>query len=93
MLPIQPGQAAAVGVFDHVCSAYDLANFPVGAPEVNASPPWFRLASIDVILPSRVVAEATLEDVQAHVTALKLSLDATDKLVSLPSIWIGQPPA
>src|SRR5690349_20353460 len=69
-LPMQPGQSAQVGYFDHVCSSADLADYPVAEPRANASPPWYRLAYLDLVLPSRADALELLSDVRHEVQAL-----------------------
>lgn len=88
-LPLQPGQDEPVGFFDHICSSVDLAEFPAAAPLVNATPPWFRLAYIDLVLPSRAAALELVEDVRHEIRALVFSMDAEDTLVARPAERVG----
>ncbi len=89
MLPLQPGQAETIGFFSHVCSSVDLEQFPLGAPRVNATPPWFRLDFVDVVLRSRAEADEFYAAVVADVANLVESMDHEDKLDQLPPFRVG----
>ena len=90
--PVNP--AAGVpprGIFSHVCSPTDLEEFPVGAPYPNASPPWFRLDTVDLVFRSRATADETMQGLLAEITALKGALDALDDLQGQAAVTIGTP--
>ena len=87
--PLQPGAAATVAVFDHVCSPVDLQEYPVGAPHPAADPPWFRLTTVDVEERTRALALEVYEEIVEDVTALVLGMNAADVLVAQPPLWIG----
>ncbi len=88
-IPLQPGQASTVAVFDHVCSPVDLQEYPVGAPRVNADPPWFRLPSVDLECRTRAQALQTHDDLVADVVALINGMNAADVLAQGTPLWIG----
>ena len=89
MLPLQPGQAAQVAVFDHVCSPVDLADYPVGAPRINDVPPWFRQNWVIFDAPTRQQALDVYDDIVADVASLVTSLDNAELMEDQPSLWIG----
>jgi hypothetical protein len=88
-LPLQPGQTDVVAQFDHVCSPVDLQEYPEGAPDVNAVPPWFRLATLDFETRTRAQAEEFYNDVVCDVNRLIRGMDAADCLVARQPFWVG----
>lgn len=88
-IPVQPGQAAAVGVFDGICSPADIEEFPENAPYDNADPPWYRLDTVDLVFRTREEAEDAWASIQIDVQGLVDSLDAMAILEALEPVWIG----
>ena len=93
-IPAQPGDASgeARATFSHVCSPVDMAEYPAGSPYPDASPPWFRLESADLLFRSRVQAEQGLREIEADVLGLLTALLAMDLLGPVASAWLGSPP-
>lgn len=89
VVPLQPAQPEAVGAYSHVCSPVDLAEFPPTQPLPNAIPPWYRLASVDILLPTRSEAVKVHGDILAAIDSLTYSLQAADILVTQPTITHG----
>lgn len=90
--PPQPGQTEGLATFDHVCSPTDLAEYPEGTPADGAVPPWFRVASVDLVFRSRSLAEEALTALVEQVGALRDALDRVDDLGALTPVWLGTPP-
>lgn len=93
LIPLQPGQATQVAIFDHVCSPVDLQEYPIAAPRAVDAIPWFRLEYVDLEERTRAAALETLDVVVADVAALVLGMDAADVLVAQAAIWVGYTPA
>jgi len=66
--------------FCFVASPEDLVIYPVGAPDPTQTPPYFRLAYIDVVVASRAVAERLWDEVQEQVCILVEALNRKDRL-------------
>jgi hypothetical protein len=75
MTPKNPTTAEKEGVFDHVCSPVDLAEYPEDAPIENSRPAWFRLDYVDLHLRSREEADDFLARVKLDAGGLRVSLD------------------
>lgn len=93
-IPAQPGDASgeARATFSHVCSPVDMAEYPAGSPYPDASPPWFRLESADLLFRSRAQAAEGLRDIEAEVRGLLAALLAMDLLGPAASAWLGSTP-
>jgi hypothetical protein len=89
MLPVDPNTGAAEGHFSHICSSVDLAEYPEDAPVPGASPQWFRLSYVDVILRSWAEALDFIDVVYEDIRSLKDSLDNMDEIVGVTEITIG----
>jgi hypothetical protein len=92
VLPMKPNEETKVGVFDHVCSAVDLEEYPEDEPLPTMRPAWFRLDYVDVLLRSRAEVDAFIKDVIDDVQGLKVTLDVADNLLPGSEIWVGTPP-
>lgn len=93
VLPMKPTEEDKVGVFDHVCSAVDLEEYPEDEPLPTVRPAWFRLDYVDVLLRSRAEVDAFIKDVIDDVQGLKVTLDVADSLVAPGThVWVGSPP-
>lgn len=90
--PIQPGQPVSQAFFSHICSPVDLEEFPIGAPLVDSDPPWFRIASLDLVFRSRAACDEVWGLIQEDVSSLRTSMDHGDTLVTGAEVWIGDPP-
>lgn len=62
------------------CGPWDLVTFPVGTPNEDQSPPYFRKSICDVILPSESLAEEFWEEMKAERDNLIAALNAMDTL-------------
>lgn len=51
-LPQRESEPTPTGVFEGVCSPADMEAHPRNEPLEGAEPPWFRLDSVDLLLPS-----------------------------------------
>jgi hypothetical protein len=80
-LPLKPGTTEYVGVFDGICTSVDLEDLPADNPRENETPPWYRVAAVELIFPTRDEAEQFLASLQISVAILIRSLDAQDHLV------------
>lgn len=81
MFPVNPVTAAQEGVFSHVCSPVDLAAFPVESPTPGASPAWFRLAFVDLLVRSIGEAVELIRSLDADLLTLRDTLDRNDNLM------------
>lgn len=88
-IPLQPGQATQIAVYDHICSPVDLEEYPIGAPRINAIVPWFRLHYVDLLFRGRIQAEEAWQKIQDQVAALVESLNDADILAEAAPVWIG----
>lgn len=78
--------------FVSVAGPYDLAVYPAGSPNLSQDPPFFRLAVLDVLLPSVSLAASFIEEVQAQVATLLRTLEQLDLLESPTVTWIPSAP-
>lgn len=88
-LPVDPATGSQAGWFSHVCSPVDLEEFPENAPIPTHHPQWFRLSYVDVLLRSRVEANAFIEDVCDDVRRLQHTLTIMDTIEPEGSEEIG----
>jgi len=72
-----------------VCSALDIANYPENAPLANANPPYFRAATIDLLLDSTATVASVVASITAALDRLRLSVDRLASLGSWQSVAIG----
>jgi len=68
--------------FVAVCSAYDLSVYPADAPVENTEHPFFRLATIDILLPSITVVDEFVSSLKAQVAVLVGVLDTLDDMTT-----------
>lgn len=68
------------GHYSHVCSPVDLADYPADEPLSGASPEWFRLSYVDVLVRSVEEAENFVTIVREDVRRLIHTLDTTETL-------------
>lgn len=78
--PLVPGAEDRVAEFLSICSPVDLEDYPADEPEEDASPAFFRLASIDLLVRSQTLAEQLWTNIQAAVAVLIEALNASDDL-------------
>jgi hypothetical protein len=74
-----PITGAAVDGFKTVCSPADLDQFPVGTTTLG-EPPFYRLADIDVVLPSLEQVDYFWQSVRNAVTDLQAGIDIARRL-------------
>lgn len=91
-LPMLGTDSEQVGVCQGVCSASDLADYPVGDPLPAANPPWFRANTLDYLFPSAEEMVKGWTVLEAEISALLQSLDDLDLLVPSGTFyWGGEP--
>jgi len=76
VLPAQPAQIGRRALFTHVACAAELEEIPEGAPQSDAAPPLFRLATVDVVERTR---DRLLEDRDHIVDDLRALVDALNE--------------
>jgi len=84
-----PGSPQQVGVFDHICTPTDLAEFPIGAPREDTVPPWFRMDVVDLVFRSRIEVLEFWDDVQDRVKLLVDACESQDRLDHAESVVIS----
>ena len=78
--------------FQAICSAFDLSIYPPNVPTEGQWPPFFRVASFDIPLPSLQVCDETIESIKNQVNSLINQHNNLDKLYIAQEVWIpGQP--
>lgn len=80
MAPTNPTTLEKAGVFDHVCSPSDLAEYPEDAPIENSRPGWFRLNYVDLHVRSREEADDFLALVKQDAGGLRVTLDIMEAI-------------
>lgn len=88
----QSAYASATDEYLQVCTPTDLAVYPANEPTPGSSPPYFRLATIDIIYDSREQLLTLWHSIQTRTTALIESLNISDTLVESVEVWIGAAP-
>lgn len=90
--PINPNTGDQLDTFTTVCSAVDMADFPVNDPLEEQPFPFYR--SDTVILDFRSLQEFNdgYTDLMARLENLVAALDAMDDLTPTQTIWIGGEP-
>lgn len=92
LLPMTPTAVEQSGVFDHVCSAVDLEEYPETEPLAGSEPPWFRLSYVDLLLRTREEANDVINGIVADVDSLRNTLNNTETLENAGDIWLGPGP-
>ena len=72
-----------------VCTPFDLTTFPIDDPTVGQSPPFFRKAVIDVMVPTLDAADYMWARIQEAVCDLKEQMDRLDTLVGVETVRCG----
>ena len=78
-----------VGMFSHICSPVDLEDFPEDGPNPGASPGWFRLAFVDVMVRSVTEAANFIEVVREDVRRIIATLNTMDTLFHTGTELLG----
>ena len=73
--------------FCFVCSAYDLSFYPANAPNPEQSPPFFRKATIDILLPSVTKFDEVYKEIKEQVDLLISVLGNLDTLGTPIVTW------
>lgn len=81
MLPLNANTGETNGYFDHICSPVDLAEYPEDEPLAGASPQWFRLDYVDVLLRSWLEAEDFIAGVRSDLRRCVATLNRAQALV------------
>ena len=82
-------EGTTVDEFCAIASPDDLVNFPTDDPAVGASPPFFRVAVIDVLVASREIALELWDAVHERVCELVDALNRKDQLVEAEAVRCG----
>lgn len=91
----EPPNATTGEVIDYfmeLCSAPDLADYPVGEPDPATEFPFFRLAYFELDLRASATVKEVWETVVREVNALAAALDRLDQLTPAIEVWTGTPP-
>lgn len=52
-LPLRESDVEQKAIFQGVCSARDMTDWPIGEPAPSAEPPWLRHHEVDLLFPSQ----------------------------------------
>lgn len=91
--PLNPRTGATEDVFDGVCSAADMADFPEDAPRAGEDPAWFRLPTVDLVLRSQREVHDAWTILVDELGALVEALNLQDTLITGIDVAIGAPAA
>lgn len=69
-VPVGGESAIKKGQFSHVCSATDLEDLPEDDPDPQSAEQFFRASVVDLVLPTKSIAEDFIELVQADLAML-----------------------
>lgn len=75
--------------FDGVTSSEQLVSLPIGAPNTNDPTYYFRLDTIDVVVPTRDLSDQMWSGIQDDVSTLITAMNQQDVLSSQDVIRIG----
>jgi hypothetical protein len=75
MIPLDPSGSSMIGQFDGICSPDDLDNIPENSATPGASPAWFRMNYVDLIVRAPATADELWAAIYKDITILKNSLD------------------
>lgn len=85
--PYNPTTGEEADEFTSVCSMPDLEEYPAGAPA--GVPPFFRLATIDLVFRSQALADEAWELIKREVEVLVETLRLADQLAVTEDVQIG----
>ena len=79
--------------FCFVCSPYDLSAYPANAPDPLQSPQFYRLDTLDILLPSVTTYDEVWTSIQNQVAVLISTMKSLDRLNVNTPVWIPEEPA
>lgn len=87
---LDPHSGLSVPHFETVCSPEDLVTYPVGEPNLQQQPSFFRLSVIDVLTPSRRHADFLWSSVRTAVCNLITALNLKETLLVQDTAVCGE---
>lgn len=87
---VDPDDENVKDEFIFVCSPYDLTLYPANTPDSEQSPPYFRKAVVDVVLPAQTTADEMWDAIKTEVCILIEALNAMDVLVEAEEFVCGE---
>lgn len=91
-LPVNPFTEEADERCIAVCSPADIAEYPVGAPDPDATYPFFRRDYLEFDLRSRSLVNSVWTAVMQAVDQLLNGLELLEELEVQQEVWIGGEP-
>jgi hypothetical protein len=79
-------------MFQSICSVIDLDQYPINAIQTGQWPPFFRVAVIDIPLPSLDTCDYVIDQTKQQVASLIKQHNDLDKMVVADEVWIPGPP-
>src|SRR6187401_130581 len=76
-----------------ICSMYDLSIYPANTAQPGQWPPYFRVSSFDILLPSLVVCDDTVEKIKLQVANLIEQHYIADRMEVVEEVWIPSQPS
>lgn len=89
---VNPATGQRLDDFVAVCGPYDLASYPALAPDPEIDPPFFRLASFDILVPGVGVADKVQAAIIEQLTLLTTLMKKMDDLGIVQLLWIPSEP-
>ena len=86
---MNPYSRETIDDFTHIASPIDLLLYPVGAPDANQFPAFFRKAVADFLVPGQLTATTAWEEIHEQVCRLVLALNALDVLAEVETVRCG----
>jgi len=78
--------------FAFVCSPYDLSLYPANEPDPEQFPPFFRKATIDILVPGIEMAQDVITQVEEQVCHLVTLMGKLDELEEGTAVWCPDAP-
>lgn len=79
--------------FVAICSPYDLSIYPANEPDEDQIPPFFRKATLDILLPGVGTLVDVQADIEKQVCRLISLLDDLDTVSEVTEVWCPNEPS
>lgn len=86
---LDPYEGSQFDEFCFIASPFDCTIYPVGEPDINQYPQFFRKDTIDILLASTEMAEDAWEAIREHVCNLVAAYNRLDALVQVETTRCG----
>lgn len=86
---VNPYDGTEADEFCFIASPFDSTIYPIGQPDPNQFPPFFRKDQIDVLVPSTEDAETVWDTIHLHVCNLAEAYNRLDALVEVETVRCG----